>query len=65
MRIKLSKDWKYDSEKGIYERMFSDFKVSQLYLSEKMKDWGRPIREVHILAVLDKLYKEFLSLTNQ
>ncbi len=33
-------------------------------LEEEMKNWGRPIHGVHIIAMLDKLHKQFVAKEN-
>jgi len=57
MKIKLNQDWKWDTELDQYENQNTGFIISGAVIAEEMENWGRPIRNVHILAVLDKLNK--------
>jgi hypothetical protein len=59
MRKKLNQDWEYDIEKDRYIHS-SGVEVSGLVLQGRLAKLNRKnIYEVHILAVLDKMLKEF------
>lgn len=57
VRIKLSKDWKWDSELDRYENQNTDFIITGQVVRDSF-DKSRPVYNHEIVDILDKLYKE-------
>lgn len=55
--FEIGNQWLWDVERDQYSK--NGITITRSVVEDKMKNWGRPIHRVHILAVLDNLYKCF------
>ena len=57
MKKEIGNGWVYDAELDIYSKNNGEFMITADIVRNGMKNWGRKIENIHILAVLDKLEK--------
>jgi hypothetical protein len=57
MKRDIGGGWSYNPINDQYEFRQNNFTVSGDVVISEMRDWGRKIENVHILAVLRKIYK--------
>lgn len=60
----MNKNWTYNPEKDQY-RHEDGCIITRSYVDSEMQDWGRPIEQVHIYAVLDKIHDSIYELPTE
>ncbi len=57
-RVLVGMGWYYYPEEDNYAINNREFVITGGVVRERMRDWGRKIEAVHIIAVLNNIYRE-------
>ena len=58
MEEELGSGWSYSPIQDVYKFNQGEWNITGDFVRREMKDWGRKIEKVHIISVLQRLYRE-------
>ena len=60
--VEIGQGWKWKVISDIYTFNDGEFNITRDIVQKRMDNWGRKIEKVHLIAVLNKCYREFFGL---